>query len=187
MKTNPKDVLLQECAPKGATHYRVNKGDCEWFKIDGSVYEQDPEWEWEILTSNPEDVKGWLDCVTEIPKPSHQETPDNSWDGEGMPPVGTVCEFTAENLTNHDTPWQSCRVVFVSNQCAVLEDPRPDKNGQVAFNIIETGLKFRPLRTERQKFTTKVREIFGKVESQVISDLANALYDANARFPENSK
>jgi len=187
MKTNPKDVLLQECAPKGATHYRVNKGDCEWFKIDGSVYEQDPEWEWQILTSNPEDVKGWLDCVTEIPKPSHQETPDNSWGGEGMPPVGTVCEYTNDNLQANGIPWQSCRVVFLSGQCAVLEDPRPNSETQIAFKVLESGLKFRPLPTERQKFITRARAVFDSVKSQSLDNLAAAMYDANARFPEDSK
>jgi len=180
MKTNPKDVFLQEAAPRGATHYRENKNGYERFKIDTSVYEQDPKWEWEILTSDPVDVSGWLDCVTEIPKPSHQETPDNSWDGEGMPPAGTLCEVFYRG------DWYKTYIIGTAQNGATVYCSKNIHNDQI-YDGHQNPECFRPIRTEREKFTTKVREIFGKVESQVISDLANALYDANARFPEDSK
>jgi len=114
---------------------------------------------------------------------NRQEKPDSSWDGTGMPPVGAVCEYTHDNLKDHRTLWQQCLVVFVSDQCAVLTSPNPNNDIQLAFNVFGSGLKFRPLHTERELFIEKSTTVMSAVpEGCRLEALAAAMYDAGARF-----
>lgn len=73
-------------APDGATHYRIlpESGLLNWYR------KEDSTWQW---SRSP---LGWSDCLGK--EPEGKVLPISEvWTGEGLPPVGTVCEFAGFN------------------------------------------------------------------------------------------
>lgn len=70
-------------APEGTTHYHIGEDINPWRKIEGTVAYEHYAGKWLRVNSFNE---GFMpDYYAPIP----QET----WDGQGLPPVGTVCEW----------------------------------------------------------------------------------------------
>ncbi|UAN64275.1 hypothetical protein [Serratia sp. JSRIV006] len=64
------------------------------------------------------------------------------WNGEGLPPVGTVCEF-------YDCEsWSEVRVKFIGDKYAVLQDER--YSVERVYCVADKPQKFRPIRTPEQ-------------------------------------
>lgn len=67
------------------------------------------------------------------------------WDGTGLPPVGTVCEW----LMDHDELWKTVEIRYLSKHtilCAMRSEERDDPE----FALSPDGQIFRPLRTPEQ-------------------------------------
>lgn len=65
-----------------------------------------------------------------------------SWNGEGLPPVGTVCEF-------YDCEaWSEVRVKFIGDKYAVLQNLNFDI--ERVYCVADKPSKFRPILTPEQ-------------------------------------
>ncbi len=111
------------------------------------------------------------------------------WSGEGMPPVGIVCEVMS-NRSGCD--WVECRIVAHDGELAVYrtEDGRYDADLELFDNNPKRRL-FRPIRTEAQ-IAAEYRE---KAIAEMVETCAHpgsthtfadceALYDAGYRKQE---
>lgn len=67
----------------------------------------------------------------------HEAPP--KWNGEGLPPVGTVCEFT----TNDGLNWRHCSILFADSAVVLL-------SGYLLLKLEDPDVRFRPIRTAEQ-------------------------------------
>ena len=134
-------------APEGATHWVG--GNEPWHKHIG-----DTSWYWQ------ENQQKWyqlLICASDV-EDEYRETivkkPEQSWTGQGLPPVGTVCEV------NWCEGWHKCEIIaHFEQRCGMV----------AAFTVIgPLGSKsldayraeeFRPIRTQEQ-IEAEEREAF---------------------------
>lgn len=120
------------------------------------------------------------------------------WTGEGLPPVGMVCELKFEHWTDwerHEILCHGKTFMFVRELNSGL-----DREGSMSMD----GIMFRPIRTpeqvragsiaaeERKKDIDKIQEIYEMAMSTSRRGHASrpaieALYDAGLRFVEVTK
>lgn len=96
------------------------------------------------------------------------------WDGTGLPPVGTECEY--EDNTGK---WIHVEVVYKSDWVIVIRGKENNiGNGvEIAKDLVMDKLcRFRPLRTERDKAIEKLQQVLN-VGRNTHEDAEN-LYDA---------
>ena len=111
---------------------------------------------------------------------------DIKWDGAGIPPVGTVCEYLKH--ANYKTIWIKIKVVFIGEDLIVFE------HGVIGHEFSEqiAEVSFRPIKTPEQ-LTAEEREnvladMYGAVMgSSGIAGGLEALYDAGYRKVEVKK
>lgn len=107
------------------------------------------------------------------------------WDGEGVPPAGTVCEL---RMTAAGSDWARAEIKFASRNVIVW-----DWEGESPINGLCTGyihtVQFRPIRTpeqiaadERRAAVAEMADI-ARMATGMICNLADfqALYDAGYR------
>ena len=126
-------------APEGASHYVIGWG---FFKLDlaGWFICDDGEKVWRKTPyQSPDNFSWWGNAVA---RPS---TP--SWSGEGLPPVGVVCEFKSPSSGG----WLKARIIFVSAWTVVLYVFFEHDEHCYSVSAFEKGnLQFRPIRTPEQ-------------------------------------
>lgn len=127
-----------ENRPEGATHYREGIR-YPWMRMqEGMVqffHEVCSEWRDYHDQAIGNDV---LSRAVERPKPE--------WSGDGLPPVGTVCEVL--NNTLDRTEWERCTILFMGKFKAVYES---ESCHERVADISESWMiGFRPLRTPEQ-------------------------------------
>ena len=176
-------------APEVATHYVRDltppKGDpySGWARFDGSVYRAiKDEGYW------PMDGDAF-ECIPRTAEPA-------TWSGEGLPPVGTVCEYKS-GRQDSDIPFNTCTIIAhfdgETQRCAAYTHIGHDGVVLVGQG---TAAAFRPIRTPEQ-LAAEARE---KAISVIIADAgvtgsafaldpeaavwAAALYDAGYRKVE---
>lgn len=66
------------------------------------------------------------------------------WDGEGLPPVGTVCEYMKRSLAVKE--WTECTIDYVGSSFIVYRDCYG-----VELTAIKCDIEFRPIRSEADK------------------------------------
>lgn len=89
------------------------------------------------------------------------------WDGNGLPPVGTECEF----LSN-DTSWGKVVIIGYDGDRVVFKP-----SGETYYGIEPSERQiFRPMRTERDKAVEKLQQVLN-VGRNTYEDAEN-LYDA---------
>ncbi|HDT4928238.1 TPA: hypothetical protein QHR04_002189 [Enterobacter kobei] len=95
------------------------------------------------------------------------------WNGEGIPPVGTVCEYTKQSLTVKE--WTECTIDYVGSSFIVYRDCYG-----VELTGIKGDIKFRPVRSEADK--KKEEAVFAIAElcrdSASNGHSAELIYDA---------
>ena len=132
-------------APSGATHYNTS---CTWpwlKETPPSFYNGEC---WVEYTS---DGPCWKDHFSRaIKRP--QETESKEWDGKGLPPVGTECEYF--DLTIRSTGWVKVEVVFRGGNLIVL------KYGayRTEFSVQTCDVSFRPIKTPAQIAAAEKRQ-----------------------------
>lgn len=170
-------------APDGATHWEPNgKLFCEgWMKKEGN------KWSYWI-----EGRKVWVSqtpaCVVSAEREATFEArPQDTWNGQGLPPVGTVCI-----VEPHNTMWGFSSTsgyerkilayygeyVWLGHAETPLETTRIDK------------VDFRPIRTPEQiaaEEREKAIEEMCFAEETLTVRQAKALYDAGYRRQEEGK
>lgn len=91
------------------------------------------------------------------------------WNGEGLPPVGTACEFKRTDV------WVSGKVKYQSDKFVILNT---DTNaGEMVFD--PCSLQFRPIRTEREKAIDEMMKVVN--HGLPSKELVARLYDAGYR------
>lgn len=172
-------------APEGATHYQPARGEGfnpVFWRVENDV----PVEAWAVMGNS---------TLQHIPKPSYIDDvferliprPTPQWSGEGLPPVGTVCEYRS---FADGFKWQRVEILLHVNagmaMAAVFFKPG---TRQVTQAIVEC---FRPIRTPEQ-IAAEERE--SHVLAMLCHDalggtrrgLAEALYDAGYRKVEQGK
>lgn len=161
-------------APEGATHYHIGDDINPWRKIKDTVAYEHYRGKWLKVNSFNEG------CMPDYYVPIPQET----WDGQGLPPVGLMVEWKAG--LDHD--WQRVTVLAYANGDAWFQ---PEDGPSF---IVGNPANFRRIRTpeqiaaeERSKECDRIFAILSSVEREGNrSDMAEALYDAGYRRQESS-
>jgi hypothetical protein len=167
-------------APEGATHAgRARNGLICWYKIfetgDYFFYYEDPGCDFEGWDSGD----GSGPChLPLIPRPC------TAWNGQGLPPVGTVCEIQQEFWS--DANWQKVTIKYASTEYFITEDGAGEQHWHAR------SVQFRPIRTPEQVAAYE-REAAVQVIADIISpgdcvgsldvERAYRVYDAGYRKP----
>lgn len=106
---------------------------------------------------------------------------EKSWHEKGeLPPVGERCEWRPHSPTKAN--WKSCTIDYIHGDSICVTNDDSYKTKQVLRNV-----KFRPLKTERERFveavTNAVKAKHAAPDS-VYKNFAIALYDAGFKAPE---
>ncbi len=110
------------------------RGGCSIRLSDGSQYrESDPEsWDWS--KGGDQWVIAYRPILDTKPEPP-------AWDGEGLPPVGCVCEYRHKASNNEG--WRICKVMGHYNEWVWIH--LPDWH---PHTVKASKFKFRPIRSE---------------------------------------
>ncbi|HCF0038567.1 hypothetical protein [Pseudomonas aeruginosa] len=177
-------------APEGTTHYHIAEDINPWRKIEGTVAYEHYSGKWLRVNSFNEG------CMPDYYVPIPQET----WDGQGLPPVGIQIEakFPVTDVTGTHYHWR--RVIV-----AVAGIPRAERECLVydAENTKPAWVdEFRPLRTPEQVAAAErwaaiqqmlafadVKYGAGELMSpkEYVETAVAALYDAGYRRQEEGK
>lgn len=100
-----------------------------------------------------------------------------NWDGVGLPPVGTKCEYSLNGGDN----WWNCEIAYiVGNQGIVMLCDVFEGAQYVDFTKYEGKLKFRPFRSEAdKKRDVAIEAIEREFKTTILDDeVAKVIYDA---------
>lgn len=176
------DTIDWSKAPEGATHWEPDSAD--WF--EGWMLQTDGRW-----FSWSEEHRAWNPTSSVSPSRAatfiHRPAEPTTWDGTGLPPVGTVCEV------DHNG-WRQCNVfahaVEGKEPVDVLFD-FVDVDGSQSWNWYDCASKFRPLRTPeqlaaeaREKAVDEMLQLNLKDGGVAARSYCERLYDAGYRKVE---
>jgi len=101
---------------------------------------------------------------------------DNSWHARGeRPPVGVECEVLNSALDNAE--WERCVVKFIGDLvCVYTSESCNERCAHLDF------IKFRPIKTEREKFVEAALEIADRSTNYTAT--FKQMYDAGFRAPD---
>lgn len=176
-------------APEGATHYCLGSTDgTHWrdYSEQAAKYWIDGEWRQHPFTS-----AGCLECgIGHVERPAAP-----TWNGEGLPPVGTVCQVTKNNKHEFLTQFNGKHVRIVAhddsapgNPVAVFRVLGETKRTEADYHGLVASC-FEPLKTaeqiaaeEREKAITEMAVLMDRdPNSDYIRMRAGILYDAGYR------
>ncbi|MEE5149065.1 hypothetical protein V2J91_23505 [Pseudomonas alliivorans] len=129
-------------APEGATHLTLpngpNRRPVFWRVADGIAREAWPmENDFSVVRDHfrygADGCASFIDWLA-IPKPA-------PWNGEGLPPAGTVCEFSRKGCGN----WGRVEILYVGKQRIFFRDRDGDE-----LSRSRGDSEFRPIRTAEQ-------------------------------------
>lgn len=196
-----------EHAPEGAMYWGPDTPyycECFYKESSGVWYFASPhnDWEWRELRGRdgprPDRMKMLIQRVE--PQPT-------TWSGQGLPPVGTVCEFAGGTRCPED-PFdpdlmEGMEVTIIahfkdgdSNIAAFTFNPRNLSRGNA---VVEQGMQgcFRPVRTpeqiaaeEREKAVDEMVTVWKRTMGRFAEEergLAAMLYDAGYRKVEGGE
>ncbi|WAW38791.1 hypothetical protein O2604_17160 [Pseudomonas aeruginosa] len=164
-------------APEGTTHYHIAEDINPWRKIEGTVAYEHYRGKWLRVNSFNEG------CMPGYYVPIPQE----SWDGQGLPPVGTVCEYRHMIWPEY----RSCEIRYISEESLVAYDDAQEQFYRTC------DMLFRPIRTleqiaaeEREKAALEMAALMSGHEDRskdCFKVLGEILYDAGYRRQEEGK
>lgn len=138
-------------APEGATHYVPAPNDLHhpiWLKMDGNT----------VLNAGYIGHSHWAHSYTPGSQPctdlsnAIQRPTTPSWSGEGLPPVGVVCEVRQKTPHSSAFDWEKCTICLTNigaNGC--VQVCTIDHRGDFAIYYPEIDIvEFRPIRTPEQ-------------------------------------
>lgn len=136
-------------APEGATHYRPDAKNVFWYKERGGdfMYFEDSSGQWCYSSASDRVVRSFIERQSVKP-----------WSGpeDGLPPVGTACEFYERG------EWREVEVMYVS-QYTVLLKLKCDEHDDPEAAYTPEDMDFRSVRTPEQiaadQRETAIREL----------------------------
>ena len=166
-------------APEGATHYNEACG-YPWLRGTPASYFDGNDWiEYKSPNSLWED-----DFFNAVKRPP-------AWDGSGVPPVGTVCEYQLNGGA-----WFKCKIIYVLSGVDdgfVAWCDHLDSDQFLTFSSRRYTLQLRKIKTPEQiaeeERLQAIDEMIGLVAwcYSTLKDAMGALYDAGYRKVEDSK
>ncbi|MCO2577538.1 hypothetical protein FA322_08730 [Pseudomonas aeruginosa] len=159
-------------APEGATHWEPTGPEFH----EGWMKEEGEKWLWWS-----EGTKEWVETFS-VPakrKATFEARPQETWDGQGLPPVGTVCEYRHMIWPEY----RSCEIRYISEESLVAYDDAQEQFYRTC------DMLFRPVRSPEQiaaEERAKAIEEMCFAEETLTVKQAKALYDAGYRRQESS-
>ncbi|WP_033997134.1 hypothetical protein [Pseudomonas paraeruginosa] len=130
-------------APEGATHWEPKS----YYFAEGWMRKVGNEWSFWSEASESW-VRGTLTCnVSAEREATFEARPQEPWNGQGLPPVGTVCEYKY----THWPEYHKCEIRYISAASLIVYD-----HGQEQY-YRTCDMLFRPLLTPEQ-IATEERE-----------------------------
>ena len=172
-----KNLVDWNKAPEGATHYN-KECTCPWLKATPPSYFD--HWDW--VEYGPHAYENHFNNAVKRPQ---------EWDGSGVPPVGTVCEYRLGEGT-----WFKCEVVYVlsgSADCFVVWCEHLGSDKSLTLLSDRYKLELRKIKTPKQieaeeKRQQAINEMLGLVENySTFKDVMGLLYDGGYRKTEVKK
>ena len=183
---DPRDPEFWKDAPEGATHWaeaerrRGGYGARFWKQVDEAWRWWDPaneQW-WRSHRGGPSSEL--------IPRPEPEQT---AWSGpeDGLPPVGTVCEFQPT-----DGKWHEVEIVAHYGDSAVFAAGKDYPHG--VYDGSPAPDAFRPLRSHRDRVIDEAIEVINRTlgteitrkSSSAVPQALSGLYDADMlHLPES--
>ena len=139
------------------------------YGTDGDIIAYRPHQPKEAEQAKADDEDDLNECIGQATAPL--------WNGEGLPPVGYVCERSWAG-----DEWLSCEILFASNQIVVVK--LKESGMEDAYNIGD--VTFRPIRTEAERNRDEAIEEMIKIATMYTTkslglDLAfNSIYNSIA-------
>lgn len=161
-------------APEGATHWEP--GGPEF--AEGWMMKLGNKWfYWSEGEGSYRWIHGYMSCnVSAEREATFEARPQEAWDGQGLPPVGTNCEYRSSD------GWLQCEVVAHRNNAAVVL-------GHLYEADFVPRQDLRPIRTPEQiaaEEREKAIEEMCFAEETLTVKQAKALYEAGYRRQESS-
>ncbi|EMI6703471.1 hypothetical protein V2E99_005990 [Pseudomonas aeruginosa] len=160
------------CAPAEATHYCIGDDLNPWRKIVGTTVYALNRKKWVMLSSFNE---GYMPAY-------YAPIPLETWDGQGLPPVGTGCEVKNDISDSWDAVDEIlAHTVIKGTAVAVFK-----RGDHIAYSPKSA---FRPIRTPEQiaaEEREKAIEEMCFAEETLTVKQAKALYEAGYRRQESS-
>ncbi|WP_225006409.1 hypothetical protein [Pseudomonas aeruginosa] len=170
-------------APEGATHWEPTGPEFH----EGWMRKVGDKWSYWLEGSKVWGLSGPACCVSAEREATFEARPQETWDGQGLPPVGTVCI-----VEPHNTMWGFSSTsgyerkilayygeyVWLGHAETPLETTRIDK------------VDFRPIRSPEQIAAEERKKAIEEMcfaEETLTVRQANALYDAGYRRQEEGK
>lgn len=160
-------------APEGATHWEprgIVFGE-GWMKKVGN------EWSYWL-----EGSEVWADCFVSAEREATFEArPQEAWDGQGLPPVGTVCQYRHMIWPEY----RPCEIRYISEESLVAYDDAQEQLYRTC------DMLFRPIRTPEQIAAEEREKAVGDMAMSIQGvpyqyPTLYALYDAGYRRQESS-
>lgn len=143
--TDPRDPEFWRDAPEGATHYAPPQGP-----FIGGWYREVDRVAGDAMFHDEDSRADWL-CVGDLPETLIARP--TAWTGEGLPPVGTVCEVWYDNGREC---WREAEILASDrgpeNACAAML-----LDGDEQYKLI-WALDYRPIRTEQERVIDSVMQ-----------------------------
>jgi hypothetical protein len=133
-------------APEDATHWEPENDEyCEsWMKKDGAVWFYfSPKFK--IWRENIP-IEDWR-IKRMIPRP---QVEPKEWNGEGLPPAGTVCE-----ISNNGHPFTQVKILYTGTIYCIVEKAENYEQHYYLHNLI-----FRPIRSEEDRVVEEMAKVF---------------------------
>jgi hypothetical protein len=156
-----------DSAPKDATHWEPENDEyCEsWMKKDGDIW----------FYFSPK-FKIWVKsddiAVRRIKLMIHRpQVEPKEWNGEGLPPVGTVCDVREpKNKFSCFSTWSQCTYLLTNiDKLGKKQHVIKDHHGNVAIFYEESGVEFRPIRSEEDRAVEEIAKILQN-DHQLVTD-----------------
>lgn len=145
-------------APEGATHYHIGDDINPWRKIKDTVAYEHYRGKWFMVNSFN---KG---CMPDYYVP----IPQKSWDGQGLPPVGTVCEWHESD----GWAYTESKVVAYTDDGLFVCMQKPGRRPEV---LRIDNCEFRPIRTPEQ--------IAAEEREKAVGDMAMSIQGVPYQYP----
>lgn len=139
--------------------------------------------EWSYWLEGSEVWAGvWADCFVSAEREATFEArPKEAWDGQGLPPVGTVCEYRHMIWPEY----RPCEIRYISEESLVAYDDAQEQFYRTC------DMLFRPIRTPEQIAAEEREKAVGDMAMSIQGvpyqyPTLYALYDAGYRRQESS-
>ncbi len=167
-------------APDGATHAGIipSRNTNVWYRDIDPVRGR---YEYFSLMDESWHISGGSPLAQElIPRPAESAPAALTWDGHGLPPVGTVCEYRHMIWPEY----RPCEIRYISEKSLVAYDDAQEQFYRTC------DMLFRPIRTPEQiaaEEREKAIEEMCFAEETLTVKQAKALYEAGYRRQEEGK